>query len=175
MKLSKSLKNLPKDSIFSSMDSPVGQLTLVACDQGLVCVLWDVWEKEIQIFLEDVRNNEKNFVLTKAKQQLSEYFAGKRQIFDLPLFTVGSDFQKQAWAELSRIPYGQTISYGEQAHRLGDIKKARAVGMANAMNPHSIIVPCHRVVGKNGALTGFGGGLDKKRKLLALESRFEGV
>jgi methylated-DNA-[protein]-cysteine S-methyltransferase len=106
--------------------------------------------------------------------QLDQYFKGERKTFDLELHLKGTPFQKQVWQELVKIPYGQTISYGELAHRIGNPNASRAVGMANGKNPVSIIVPCHRVIGKKGDLTGFGGGLAVKKKLLELENRKKG-
>ncbi len=108
-------------------------------------------------------------VLATASTQLTEYFAGSRTTFELPLDPVGTAFQRQAWAVLERIPYGRTISYGEQAEMLGDRKKARAVGAANGANPIPILVPCHRVVSSTGQLTGFAGGLRTKAWLLEHE------
>ena len=108
-------------------------------------------------------------VIETARQQLNEYFQRKRREFDLPLLLVGSDFQKRVWDELLAIPYGTTLSYGEMARRLGDRKAVRAVANACAVNAISIIVPCHRVVGNNGKLVGYGGGLERKRFLLDLE------
>ena len=102
----------------------------------------------------------------KERTQLSEYFAGVRQQFDLELLPVGTDFQRQVWSELRRIPYAETISYGELARRIGNPKAMRAVGLANGRNPIPIVVPCHRVIGANGSLTGFGGGVERKRWLL---------
>ncbi|MCP4494344.1 MAG: methylated-DNA--[protein]-cysteine S-methyltransferase [Gammaproteobacteria bacterium] len=96
-------------------------------------------------------------------------FSGKRKVFDLPLVINGTHFQTQAWQQLLKIPYGQTITYGEQAKRMGDKNKARAVGMANGYNPISIVIPCHRVIGSNGKLVGFGGGIERKALLLQLE------
>ena len=107
--------------------------------------------------------------LEEVKRQIGEYFAGKRRKFDLELAPEGTPFQLAAWRQLRRIPYGKTISYGEQARRMGRPKAARAVGGANGENPISIIVPCHRVIGSDGKLTGFGGGTDVKRRLLELE------
>jgi len=101
--------------------------------------------------------------------QLTEYFAGSRQIFDLPMRPVGTDFQRRVWNALSEIPFGATESYGDLASRLGDRKASRAVGLANGKNPISIIVPCHRVIGSDGSLTGYGGGLDRKLWLLRHE------
>ena len=105
-------------------------------------------------------------LLDRAAQQLDEYFDGDRTDFELPLEPAGTPFQKEAWTTLRTIPYGETISYGEQARRLGDKNKSRAVGAANGQNPIPIVVPCHRVVGSNGHLTGFGGGIEVKAWLL---------
>ncbi|MCF6246054.1 MAG: methylated-DNA--[protein]-cysteine S-methyltransferase [Desulfobacula sp.] len=107
-----------------------------------------------------------------AQLQLKEYFKGQRKHFCLELNPMGTAFQKQVWQELVIIPYGQTISYGELAEKIGNPNASRAVGMANGKNPISIIIPCHRVIGKNGSLTGFGGGLEVKKYLLELEQRF---
>jgi methylated-DNA-[protein]-cysteine S-methyltransferase len=109
-------------------------------------------------------------VLVSTARQLDEYFAGTRQEFDLPLDPVGTAFQRQAWAVLRTIPFGERISYGEQARRLGDAHKARAAGAANGRNPISIVVPCHRVVGADGSLTGFAAGTDRKAWLLDHEA-----
>jgi methylated-DNA-[protein]-cysteine S-methyltransferase len=111
----------------------------------------------------------------RAVAQLSEYFAGQRRTFDLPLAPRGTEFQHTVWAALSRIPYGETVSYGKLARRIGKPNGSRAVGLANGANPLPIVVPCHRVIGADGSLTGFGGGLDIKRKLLALERTHAGV
>ncbi|MBB6052605.1 methylated-DNA--[protein]-cysteine S-methyltransferase [Armatimonas rosea] len=108
-------------------------------------------------------------VFQQAAAQLTEYLEGKRTGFTLPLAPAGTAFQRQVWAELEQIPYGQTISYGELARRIGNPSASRAVGLANGKNPLSIIVPCHRVVGATGKLTGYGGGLERKATLLALE------
>jgi methylated-DNA-[protein]-cysteine S-methyltransferase len=104
-------------------------------------------------------------------RQIEEFFAGKRHAFDLPLAPKGSDFQKRVWAELVKIPFGETISYGELARRIGNPAASRAVGRANATNPIALIVPCHRVIGSNGKLTGYAGGIDLKEKLLIWERR----
>jgi methylated-DNA-[protein]-cysteine S-methyltransferase len=110
--------------------------------------------------------------LEEAARQLREYFLGSRREFDLPLAPEGTDFQRTVWRELRKIPYGQTISYGELARRIGNANASRAVGAANGANPIPIVIPCHRVIGANGKLTGFGGGLPIKEKLLALEGRY---
>jgi methylated-DNA-[protein]-cysteine S-methyltransferase len=114
-------------------------------------------------------------VLDPVVAQLEAYFRGGRRVFDLPLALRGTPFQLRVWAELLRIPYGATLSYGELARRLGDPNLTRAVGAANGANPVSIIVPCHRVIGADGSLTGYGGGLERKRRLLALEQPRSGM
>jgi len=151
--------------------SPVGELVMLASDNALSAVLFAKGKNKIKgrIELEDGSNH---LVLLRTESQLNEYFAGKRKSFDLPLKPSGTVFQIKAWKQLQKIPYGKTISYGEQAKELGDAKKARAVGMANGCNPLSIVVPCHRVVAANGSLTGFGGGLKIKEYLLDLEKKF---
>lgn len=110
--------------------------------------------------------------LRKTERQLEEYFKGERRDFDLPLRLDGTEFQQRAWRNLMEIGYGKTRSYGEQARRIGNPKASRAVGLANGRNPIPIVVPCHRVIGANGSLTGFGGGIDRKRWLLAHERRY---
>jgi methylated-DNA-[protein]-cysteine S-methyltransferase len=156
-------------TVSTVVDTPIGPLTLVASARGLRAVLWPD-EETGRVKLEESTSptdgSPAAAVLQIAAEQLGEYFDGDRTTFDVPLDPVGTDFQQSAWAALRTIPYGETISYGEQAARLGDRRKARAVGAANGRNPISIIVPCHRVVGSTGALTGFAGGIDTKRWLL---------
>ena len=160
---------------YDKIESPVGVLTLIASDQGLHAILWDndCASSQYKTLLQNLVPNTKHPILTETKKQLDEYFQGKRKLFDIPLILDGTNFQIQAWKQLQKIPYGQTLSYGEQATRIGDKNKARAVGMANGQNPISIIIPCHRVIGKNGSLTGFGGGLAKKACLLAHEHQYQ--
>lgn len=110
-------------------------------------------------------------LLEQAKQQLAEYFAGQRQVFDLPLRVQGTPFQQRVWAALREIPYGQTRSYKQIAEQIGSPNASRAVGMANNRNPIAILIPCHRVIGADGSLTGYAGGLAAKERLLALERR----
>lgn len=112
-------------------------------------------------------------VLDEAERQLNEYFSGERREFDLPLRPQGTEFQLADWAALCEVPYGETASYGDIARRIGRPKAFRAVGMANHNNPISIIIPCHRVIGSNGKLTGYGGGLEIKQKLLELEQKWK--
>lgn len=166
----KRAEKLPDNLVYDKIDSPVGELMILASTEGLQCILWDV-ERRDKEAIKRFKNSSNNKIIIKVKKQLSEYFSGKRKTFDLPLIMEGTEFQKQAWQQLCKIPYGQTISYGEQAKRVGDKNKARAVGMANGKNPIPIIVPCHRVIGSNGTLTGFAGGVDRKAILLDLEKR----
>lgn len=153
------------------MESPVGKLTIVASSQGLHAILWDNYRKstECEKIIADLPKTKNQEILLETKKQLSEYFQCKRKKFDLPLVLAGTPFQIQAWKQLTKIPYGRTISYAQQAERIGNKNKARVVGLANGLNPISIIIPCHRVIGSNGDLTGFGGGVEKKSKLLQLE------
>lgn len=152
--------------------SPVGDLKLIASDKALVAVLFNRGRGSKVALVGSLEEKDSHPVLVLAEKQLAEYFSGKRLEFDLPLAPKGTVFQMKAWKQLQKIPYGKTISYGEQAKGLGDQKKARAVGMANGRNPLSIVVPCHRVIGASGSLTGFGGGLKTKEYLLNLEKKF---
>lgn len=152
------------------MDSPVGQLQLVAHETALVAVLWD-GEQPNRIKQASLVEDPDHPLLTETARQLREYFAGQRSVFELPLDFAGTDFQKKVWQALLQIPYGQTRSYKDIAEQLGNIKAVRAVGAANGKNPISIIAPCHRVIGSSGKLVGFAGGLDKKELLLNLERR----
>jgi methylated-DNA-[protein]-cysteine S-methyltransferase len=157
------------NDLFSTViDSPVGALTIVASNIGVRAILWPN-DNPARVRLADTIEDPHHAVIATAAVQLAEYFAGDRTEFDVPLDAVGTEFQRSAWDALRTIPYATTISYGEQAAQMGDHKKARAVGAANGRNPISIIVPCHRVVGANGALTGFAGGTDTKAWLLAHE------
>lgn len=152
-----------------SIDSPVGKLKLVASDRGLVAILWPD-DNPRRVRLAPDSENAHHVILTKAESQLAEYFAGKRQHFDLSLDPQGTPFQRAVWDALLAIPYGETRSYGQLARQLGNPNATRAVGAANGRNPLSIVVPCHRVVGSTGKLTGFAGGLPTKSFLLELET-----
>jgi methylated-DNA-[protein]-cysteine S-methyltransferase len=160
------------------IESPIGELTLLASDDAVVAIRFGNELDTHQILVRgqiagdvvDVRAGE-HALLDEAVRQLDEYFEGHRLEFELPLEPIGTPFQLQAWLALRDIPYGETISYGEQARRLGDRNKSRAVGAANGKNPIPIVVPCHRVVGSNGHLTGFGGGIEVKAWLLEHELR----
>jgi methylated-DNA-[protein]-cysteine S-methyltransferase len=151
----------------TSMASPIGELTILATDEAVVAIRWnhEPFDPRLTGDIVDVPHGT-HAVLDETVRQLDEYFAGERREFDLPLEPNGTPFQRQAWTALRSIPFGETISYGEQARRLGDRNKSRAVGAANGKNPIPIVVPCHRVIGANGHLTGFGGGLGVKAWLL---------
>ncbi|MDQ6852794.1 MAG: methylated-DNA--[protein]-cysteine S-methyltransferase [Actinomycetota bacterium] len=146
-------------------DTPVGALTLVASDRGLRAVIWPRDTGRIRMTGRLHRNAEHPW-LTLATRQLDEYFAGTRMAFDVPLDVEGTRFQLAAWRALAAIPFGTTVSYGHQARQLGVPTAARALGAANRANPVCIIVPCHRVIGADGSLTGFAGGLERKRFLI---------
>lgn len=160
---------------YTVMDSPIGPLLLCASARGLAGVYMQTdrharAEPQAHWVADGVADGVANAArLAPARRQLEEYFAGTRRVFDLPLDLVGTPFQQQVWQALCAIPWGQTISYGELARRIGNPAAVRAVGLANGRNPVSIIVPCHRVIGANGSLTGYGGGLPNKRFLLELE------
>jgi methylated-DNA-[protein]-cysteine S-methyltransferase len=152
----------------TEVETPVGLLTLVGGDTGLRAVLWPGGPTP-----HDAEPGP-HAVLAETERQLRQYFEGTRRTFELPLELVGTPFQRRAWLALANIPYATTVSYGEQAWRLGVPRAARAIGAANGRNPLSIVLPCHRVVGAGGALTGYGGGLDAKRRLLDHELRVGG-
>ena len=152
------------------MKTKIGTFYLVATEKGLQGLFW---KKQNIPITKNLNTNEKEMkILLKAIHQLEEYLEGKRKTFSILLDVAGTDFQKSVWNELSKIPYGETRSYKEIACNLKNEKAVRAVGTANGRNPISIIVPCHRVIGSNGTLTGYAGGLKIKSKLLHLEQNF---
>ncbi|QDW67355.1 methylated-DNA--[protein]-cysteine S-methyltransferase [Luteimonas granuli] len=151
---------------FLRMDTPIGTLTLAADDHGLLRI---DFPPPCQAHVGDDWQEGGNAVLAEAQRQLQEYFAGKRQRFDLPLSPRGTEFQRTVWTTLAAIPYGDTWSYRDLARQIGRPTATRAVGAANGRNPLPIVLPCHRVIGADGSLTGFGGGLPTKRFLLELE------
>ena len=163
--------NAKKQTTYSykTMPSPVGRLKLIASDRGLAAILWPDDDPK-RVPLAPLIENKKHPVLLEAERQLNDYFAGKRKKFSLKFDAVGTEFQKDVWRALSAIPFGETRSYGEIAAQIGRPKAVRAVGAANGRNPISIIVPCHRVIGANGKLTGFAGGMEAKKFLLKTES-----
>lgn len=156
----------------STLQSPVGPLRLVASPQGLVAVLWpEDREGRVRFASEPLPGHDANPHLRQAAAELREYFAGRRRSFGVALDPHGTEFQKSVWRALATIPFGETRSYAEIARQIKKPTASRAVGAANGRNPLSIIVPCHRVIGSNGALTGFAGGISAKEYLLRLEGR----
>ena len=150
----------------TQVDSPIGPLRLAGDESALTWIGFTTGknpQRPEPDWREDARP------LAAAARQLREYFAGERRVFDLALAPQGTPFQLRVWDELRKIPYGETISYGELARRIGNPKASRAVGLANGANPIAIVIPCHRVIGSNGRLVGFGGGLEMKETLLAFE------
>ena len=155
---------------FTRYPSPLGQMTLQANDAGLTGAWFEVHTTAPDDF--GVQQDD-HPILAQAVTELSEYFAGKRTQFDVPTVADGTKFQNQVWAMLKEIPYGETWSYQDLAIAIDNPKAVRAVGLTNGRNPISVIVPCHRVIGKNGKLTGYAGGIERKERLLALEGSYE--
>jgi methylated-DNA-[protein]-cysteine S-methyltransferase len=154
------------------LDSPVGRLLLAASEEGLTHLIFldhDGEPRRPQRRPTGDASPAVQSILAETEKQLGEYFSGRRREFDLPLEPKGTEFQLAVWNGLRDIPYGETESYGELARRVGHANAVRAVGAANGANPISIIVPCHRVIGRDGSLAGYGGGVDTKRALLQLE------
>ena len=153
------------------VDSPIGPLTIAASARGVtgIYMLNHSHPPAAEALGEKLDAAGDDPFIARAADQLGEYFSGQRTSFDVPLDAAGTEFQRRVWAALARIPFGQTRSYGELALELGDVKLTRAVGTANGRNPVSIIVPCHRVIGADGSLTGYAGGLERKLFLLRLE------
>ncbi len=151
----------------SYYESPIGLIQLKSIDQKVCSILFV--EKETELTTPDTP------VQKECLKQLKEYFAGTRLQFDLPIFQIGTAFQQNVWSELCKIPYGTTMSYGQLAYKIGDVKSVRAVGTTNGKNKISIIVPCHRVIGANGELTGYAGGLWRKEWLLKHEIEHAGL
>ena len=156
--------------LYRTMNSPVGLLTLVASEQGLAAILWEDEDPE-RVPLKPLERDDKNPLLIETERQLTDYFAGKLKRFSIPLDFNGTEFQKKVWTALTTIPFGETRSYRQIAEQIGNPKAVRAVGAANGRNPISIIAPCHRVIGADGTLIGFAGGLGAKALLLNIESK----
>jgi methylated-DNA-[protein]-cysteine S-methyltransferase len=158
--MSRKVRTAATESSRAYYDSPIGLIEIGGTPDGITSLF----------FIEERRSGvATNDVCEEAVKQISEYFAGSRQEFDLPITMDGTEFQQQVWQELRSIPFGQTVSYGDLARSIGKPSAVRAVGAANGDNPVSIIVPCHRVIGSNGGLTGYGGGLERKQWLLKHE------
>ena len=156
-----------KPMLYTTFDSPIGELLAVGDGSALNGLHMQEGRTAIDVSPE-WKKAAKPFAALRS--QLDEYFAGRRTAFDVPLTMIGSAFQRRVWSELRKIPYGESISYGELARRIGIPSASRAVGTANGLNPIAVIVPCHRVIGADGSLTGYGGGLERKRFLLDLEA-----
>lgn len=150
-------------------DSPCGRMLLVAEGDAL-CGAYFMGQKHMHQLEADWLRDPRSEVIVRTKRQLDEYFRGKRRVFDLPLAASGTPFQRAVWQAIAGVGFGETISYAELARRAGRPGSARAAGAATGRNPIGVIVPCHRIVGADGSLTGYAGGMDKKRALLALEA-----
>ncbi|MDP6038756.1 MAG: methylated-DNA--[protein]-cysteine S-methyltransferase [Candidatus Latescibacteria bacterium] len=163
------LRKLPGKMVWDTVESPVGQLTVLASDKGVRAILYEgEMAEQVQV---DLWRAEGHLVVDGAVRQLKGYFEGELRIFDLPLDLYGTDFQKRVWQLLLEIPFGKTQTYGDLAREMGGVGASQAVGAANGNNAVAIVVPCHRVIGASGDLTGYAGGMDKKEFLL----RHEGV
>jgi methylated-DNA-[protein]-cysteine S-methyltransferase len=158
--------------VYTCVDSPIGELLLVGDGTMLHGLVMQGGKHPVEIGPDWERDDD---AFADARAQLREYFAGTRTAFDLPVHLDGTEFQVRVWNALREIPYGTTISYGELARRVGRPTGARAVGAANGRNPVAVVVPCHRVIGADGSLTGFGGGMERKQLLLGLEAETAGT
>ncbi|AIL12781.1 hypothetical protein IM40_03390 [Candidatus Paracaedimonas acanthamoebae] len=155
--------------VYKTMNSPVGILKLISSDKGLAGILWENDSPQRTPFT-SMTEDKNHPLLLETEQQLRDYFTGKLKEFSLKLDFIGTEFQKKVWQALLTIPFGETRSYAQIAKQIGNPKAVRAVGAANGKNPISIIAPCHRVIGSNGELTGFAGGLETKAFLLKIEN-----
>ncbi len=155
---------MSESMFYSKIESPIGELLLTADTRGITGLYMNTKAK-----LPDERSRRDDAVFHEAKHQMDAYFAGRLKVFDLPIVFTGTPFQNDVWRALCDIPFGETLSYGGLARRVGRPSASRAVGAANGRNPISIVVPCHRVIGADGSLTGYGGGMDRKRWLLQHE------
>ncbi len=151
------------------LNSILGEITLISSNRGIHRLLWQDEQEEIKKYSQTIRTKSSSEILRNTETQLKEYFSGSRKIFDLPLDISGTFFQRRVWKQISQIGFGETLSYGELAHLLGDVHKARAVGGALGKNPVPILVACHRVIAAKGQIGGFSGGLKVKRFLLDFE------
>jgi len=157
-----------KNYVYKIMPTVLGKLKLIASDKGLAAILWEN-DKPDRVRLENPIEDKKHPILLQTERELSEYLAGKRKTFSVKFDPAGTPFQSKVWEALEKIPFGETCSYAAIAKKIGNVKAVRAVGAAIGRNPISVMVPCHRVIGSSGDLTGFAGGLDTKKFLLALE------
>lgn len=167
----RAMKRFPMDCVYQRITSPLGDLIVVVRTKELHGILWesDLENTATADTISTLQKGENNSLVAEVETQLGQYFGRKRTAFELPVVFDGTVFQKKVWHALLDIPYGETASYQLQAERVGGKEKVRAVGTANGANPISIVVPCHRVIGKNGSLTGYAGGISAKEYLLKLE------
>ena len=161
------LKQLPQNTVWKDMASPLGSLTILASDNGVHAIAFE--SDRTEQVKKNLPRAENHSIIGTAFKQLAMYFNGKLKVFDLPLDLRGTDFQKRVWNLLLEIPFGETRTYGDLARALGNVGASQAVGSANGKNPVAIVVPCHRVIGASGHLTGYAGGMEKKRFLLTHE------
>jgi methylated-DNA-[protein]-cysteine S-methyltransferase len=157
-----------KNYVYKTMPTVLGKLKLIASDKGLAAILWEN-DKPNRVRLGNPIEDKKHPILLQTERELAEYLAGKRKTFSVKFDPAGTPFQSKVWEALEKIPFGETCSYAAIAKKIGNVKAVRAVGAAIGRNPISVMVPCHRVIGSSGDLTGFAGGLDTKKFLLALE------
>jgi len=162
-----------KNYFYKIMPTVLGKLKLIASDKGLAAILWEN-DKPARVRLGLLTEDANHPILLRAEKELSEYLAGKRKKFSVKFDPAGTPFQSKVWEALEKIPFGETCSYSAIAKQIGNVKAVRAVGAAIGRNPISVMVPCHRVIGASGALTGFAGGLETKKFLLALEKSEHG-
>ncbi len=160
------MPTLTRSTLYTTVDSPIGELLLLGDGAALTGLHMQLGRRPITV---DEHWTHAPEAFVPVRDQLAEYFAGTRTAFDVPLAPTGTPFQLRVWRALRDIPYGATVSYGELARRIGQPSASRAVGLANGRNPISVIVPCHRVIGADGSMTGYGGGIERKEILLALE------
>ena len=161
------LKQLPRETVWEQVASPIGPLTILASDNGVHAIVFE--SDQTEQAKTNMPHAVNHPIINTAVEQLAVYFEGTLKIFDLPLDLRGTDFQKQVWKLLLEIPFGETRAYGDLARELGNAGASQAVGAANGKNPVAIVVPCHRVIGASGHLTGYAGGMEKKRFLLTHE------
>ena len=157
-------------TLYTQLDSPLGPLTLTGNGKTLTAI-WFATPKHHKVLQNLSHWRRDDMAFTEVTKQLQEYFVGQRQVFTIEMAPEGTPFQQQVWMALREIPYGQTMSYGQIARAIGNDKAVRAVGTANGCNPLAPIVPCHRVIGADGSMTGYAGGLERKRWLLEMEAR----
>ena len=161
--------------VHTKTETPIGEMDILATDKGICLLEFDVRTdladeiESLEMYFEAKISLGENRHTLEIKRQLREYFARERKIFSVPTVLVGTDFQKKVWSELKKVPFGQTRTYKEQSEILGDVKAIRAVAKANGSNKIAIVIPCHRIIGSDGKLTGYAGGIERKRFLLNLE------